>query len=211
MSSVFAAKYSKAISAIAAAMAAFFFIGCSEASALDSSPRMKILGAARAPIGFVAFCTSHPADCAKETPQQGRVILTAATFAQLDQVNRWANTQIQPVTDQEFYGTPEYWTYPTTKGDCEDYVLLKRKLLMDAGWSESSLLITVVRDEKGAGHAVLTVPTDQGDLILDNQREDIVVWSQTPYQYVKRQSQTDPKLWVFVGPVDSNTGVASTR
>ncbi len=45
-------------------------------------------------------------------------------------------------------------------GDCEDYALLKRKMLMQAGWPREALLMTVVRDKKGEGHAVLTVKTD---------------------------------------------------
>jgi predicted transglutaminase-like cysteine proteinase len=39
--------------------------------------------------------------------------------------------------------------------DCEDYVLLKRRMLMQAGWPREALLVTVVRDKKGDGHAVL--------------------------------------------------------
>ncbi len=34
---------------------------------------------------------------------------------------------------------------------------------MQAGWPREALLITVVRDKKGDGHAVLTVKTDKGD------------------------------------------------
>ena len=43
---------------------------------------------------------------------------------------------------------------------------------MQAGWPRQALLITVVRDKKGDGHAVLTVKTDKGEFILDNQNED---------------------------------------
>ncbi len=79
------------------------------------------------------------------------------------------------------------------KGDCEDYVLLKRRMLMQAGWPREALLITVVRDKKGDGHAVLTVKTDKGDFILDNQAENVLLWSETGYRFVKRQSQSDPE------------------
>ena len=54
-------------------------------------------------------------------------------------------------------------------------------------------LITVVRDKKGDGHAVLTVKTDKGEFILDNQNEDVLLWSETGYRFVKRQSQSDPE------------------
>ena len=56
--------------------------------------------------------------------------------------------------------------YPDVAGDCEDLVLQKRRLLVQAGWPISSLLITVARQANGDGHAVLTVLTDRGDVIL---------------------------------------------
>ena len=77
-------------------------------------------------------------------------------------VNAWVNESIKPMTDLEHWGVVERWNYPDDGyGDCEDYVLLKRRMLMQAGWPREALLITVVRDKKGDGHAVLTVKTDQ--------------------------------------------------
>ena len=94
----------------------------------------------------------------------------------------------------------EHWSYPDDGyGDCDNYVLLKRKMLIEAGWPREALLITVVRDKNGAGHAILTVKTDRGEFILDNLTQDILVWSETGYEFVKRQSQTDPNLWVSIG------------
>ena len=76
------------------------------------------------------------------------------------------------MTDLDHWGVVEQWNYPDDGyGDCEDYVLLKRRMLMQAGWPREALLITVVRDKKGDGHAVLTVKTDKGEFILDNQDE----------------------------------------
>ena len=35
----------------------------------------------------------------------------------------------------EHWGVVERWSYPDDGyGDCEDYVLLKRRMLMQAGW-----------------------------------------------------------------------------
>ena len=94
--------------------------------------------------------------------------------------------------------------YPTNKkGDCEDYVLLKRRILMERGWPESTLLITVVRDQNNEGHAVLTVRTDKGDFVLDNKRRDIVRFADTPYTYIKRQSERNPLVWISLLPPDS--------
>jgi predicted transglutaminase-like cysteine proteinase len=46
---------------------------------------------------------------------------------------------------------------------------------------------------------VLTVTTDKGDYVLDNQREDILLWSETGYRFIKRQSQSNPNVWVSLG------------
>jgi predicted transglutaminase-like cysteine proteinase len=108
--------------------------------------------------------------------------------------------KIKPLTDLEQYGVIEKWTYPDSGyGDCEDYVLLKRKALMQLGWPREALLITVVRDKKGDGHSVLTVRTDKGEFILDNQVEEILPWADTGYRFVKRQSQADPNIWIALG------------
>ena len=107
-------------------------------------------------------------------------------------VNRWVNETVKPMTDMDHWGVIEKWSLPTDGyGDCEDYVLLKRKMLIDAGWPREALLITVVRDKKGEGHAVLTVKTDKGEFVLDNQNENVVAWTETGYRFVKRQSQSD--------------------
>jgi predicted transglutaminase-like cysteine proteinase len=173
-------------------------------------PAMDVIGFARAPVGFVAFCTRYPTDCAADKEPR-RIVLTSQSIAELDRVNRLVNGRVQPVTDLALYGKTEYWAYPVDKGDCEDYVLLKRKMLIQTGWPASALLITVVRDQADEGHAVLTVVSDKGDYILDNQRDGVLPWRATVYDYIKRQSQTDPKAWVFVGTAKAGVGVASTR
>jgi predicted transglutaminase-like cysteine proteinase len=188
-------------------------LACGAANAVEVSNQtsMKVLGSARMPIGYALFCSNQPSECSGKGSKNARIALDAARYTELDLVNRTVNERIAPVTDEELYGVAERWAYPVDRGDCEDYVLLKRRVLMDAGWNPAALLITVVRDEKGAGHAVLTVVTDRGDYVLDNQQEAVLPWQQTSYEYVKRQSQADPKSWVFVGPGNAEGGVASTR
>jgi hypothetical protein len=58
--------------------------------------------------------------------------------------------------------------------------------------------MTVVRERNGNGHAVLMVRTDRGDLVLDNQNARVLVWQDTPYEFIKRQSQSDPGKWVGI-------------
>jgi len=148
------------------------------------------------PIGHAEFCRARPAECGLNTKVAEAVPLTQKKWDELLLVNAHFNTQIIPVTDQELYGVAEYWTYPAGHGDCEDYVLAKRQELMRRGWPASTLLITVVRQQNGEGHAVLMVRTDRGDLVLDNQEGAILLWDQTSYRFLKRQSQAHAGNWV---------------
>jgi len=166
----------------------------------------------KAPIGWVEFCAERPHEC-KVAPTAPRdVVLTAKAWKDLVRINRYVNERIRPMTDLEHHGVVEKWSYPDDGyGDCEDYVLLKRRTLMEAGWPREALLITVVRDRKGDGHAVLTVKTDQGEFVLDNQVQEILPWSETNYRFVKRQSQSDPNLWVSIGDPRPAVTTAASR
>jgi predicted transglutaminase-like cysteine proteinase len=84
------------------------------------------------------------------------------------------------------------------------------KRLVESRWPASALLITVVKDEFGEGHAVLTVRTDRGDLILDNKRSEIMPWHETGYFFIKRQSARDPLQWVSLIPQDSTPTVSAS-
>lgn len=140
------------------------------------------------PIGAFQFCRRYVADCATPTEMISHADLNERTWAQLQLANNQENLAIQPVSDLDQYGAAEFWTYPLQSGDCEDYVLAKRRALLEDGWPASALIIAVVRRADGEGHAVLVVRTDRGDLVLDNLRSEISLWSETPYEYVKRQS-----------------------
>ncbi|MGZ3410280.1 MAG: transglutaminase-like cysteine peptidase [Xanthobacteraceae bacterium] len=164
------------------------------------------------PIGWVDFCEHEKRECAVQPVAARDVVLTSKAWTSLTRINDWVNQAIKPITDQEHWGEVEKWSYPDDGyGDCEDYVLLKRRMLIEAGWPRSALLITVVRDRKGDGHAVLTVRTDKGEFILDNQNDKILQWSETGYRFVKRQSQSDPNTWVSLGDPRQNTATATAR
>jgi predicted transglutaminase-like cysteine proteinase len=165
---------------------------------------MTSFGDTLPPIGYVTFCRDHEAECRPGRRFADRIQLTAAKYREIEQVNSEINTAVTPITDLELYGKAEVWAYPSgNKGDCEDYVLAKRRSLVQLGFPESTLLITVVRDENNEGHAVLTVRTDKGDFILDNKRRDVMRWADTPYTFVKRQSERNPLVWISLLPPDS--------
>jgi predicted transglutaminase-like cysteine proteinase len=162
-----------------------------------ANDRMFEFSATNPPVGYEQFCRTFPDDCGPFEPGPARIRLSTEAWRQLVDVNDFVNAAVQPATDMELYGVEEWWTYPLDfRGDCEDYVLLKRKMLIERGWPAASLLITVVRDEEGDGHAVLTVVTSAGDVVLDNQHPEIRLWNDTPYSYLMRQSKSAPDRWV---------------
>lgn len=162
------------------------------------------------PVGHYELCRTIPAECRMATPQQAPVPLTRKLWAAMVDVNNSVNTMITPETDMEMWGKEEVWSYPDRVGDCEDYVLEKRRALMQRGVPAGNLLITVVRQPNGDGHAVLTVHTSNGDYVLDNLEPRILSWSDTDYTYLKRQSQRNSGQWVAIDD-DRNVAVGSVK
>ena len=155
-----------------------------------------LAGATNQPIGHYEFCKLNASECGPNGRDDGPLRLTQENWKTILNVNYAANTEFAPMTDMEIYGVEEKWAYPEYAADCEDYVLIKRKRLMEAGISPANLLITVVLQPNGEGHAVLTVRTDRGDFVLDNMRNKVLLWSQTEYRYLKRQSSVNAGKWV---------------
>ena len=152
------------------------------------------------PYGWIDFCNRYAPECDGPVMQPVDIELSAKAWADLGRVNQQVNSTVVAITDMDHWGVLDRWDYPTDgKGDCEDYALFKRKLLIEAGFPRQALLMTVVRDHQGDGHAVLTVKTSRGDFVLDNLTDKIKPWTETGYKFVKRQSQEDPNTWVNIG------------
>ena len=197
----------------AAGIMAVALLGSPTASTADERVLFAAVGdAVRPPIGWIEFCVEYDPEC-KTTPSAPRdVVLTPTAWKDIQRINSWVNTHVKPMTDMDHWGVVERWNYPDDGyGDCEDYVLQKRRLLMQAGWPREALLITVVRDKHGDGHAILTVKTDKGEFVLDNQNDQILLWSDTGYRFVKRQSQADPNVWIGLGDAVPAPATASAR
>jgi len=150
------------------------------------------------PVGHYEFCQKLPSECTERTPKEAPIELTRPLWAEMIAINNSVNTRIIPRTDMEMWGKEEVWSYPDRYGDCEDYALEKRRELMEKGVPAGDLLLTVVRQPNGAGHAVLTVRTSLGDYILDNLELRVLAWTDTDYRYLKRQSETDSGEWVSI-------------
>jgi predicted transglutaminase-like cysteine proteinase len=157
--------------------------------------------AADTPSGFISFCLRFADQCAGTPGSVTAITLNDQTWKTLSQINRKVNDAIWPEADLKHYGRAEYWTIPTDGyGDCDDYAVTKRKELLDAGFPASALRLAVVYSPRTARHAVLTVTTDKGDLVLDNMAETIVSWNATGYTWIERQAAADPMKWVSLRP-----------
>lgn len=150
-----------------------------------------------APIGWIGFCKKNPADCEAASLRARKIAMTDDIWNLLTVTNASVNQTVEAASDMAHWGVNESWDYPTDgRGDCEDYALQKRKMLIKAGMPRQALLITVVLDRRGDGHAVLMARTNRGDFILDNQYRDIMAWDKTGYTYLRRMSEDNPNAWV---------------
>lgn len=191
---------------------ALFFTCSFPANAQQTGSVSSVGAPTTPPLGYVQFCRENPEDCVSQNLPSTSVSLDETNWRRIVKINAEVNAAITPVTDQEHWGAPERWDYPDDgKGDCEDYVLEKRRRLIRAGFPAQTLLITVVRDLKGDGHAVLTVKTSRGDFILDNQVGKIVAWQETGYRFIKRQSDENPVNWVSLGGIDTRNVASAKR
>lgn len=203
----YAGKVIAALGLLAAVSAPF--LGVTEAA--DSNPGyVAVIGKTLVPYGWVDFCNRYKGECDGSPLQALDVNNTPSAMKRIRQINAWVNANVKPMSDMDHWGVIDRWDYPTDGyGDCEDYVLLKRRLLINEGFPMQGLLVTVVRDEKGEGHAILTVKTSKGEYVLDNLDDEVRAWNKTRYRFVKRQSQTDQNSWVDLGDPTSAPLVVS--
>ncbi|WP_343234691.1 transglutaminase-like cysteine peptidase [Microvirga splendida] len=157
------------------------------------------------------YCRTDPAACAFDATEPMKILLTPRLWSLVMAVNHHVNAMIRPRSDADLWKVEDFWSFPRDGyGDCEDYQLLKRRLLMAAGLPFRTMRMAVVVDESGAGHAVLMLRTVSGDLILDNRSDRVMRWHETAYTFVKRESQTGSG-WVSLGWAVPPHGGADNR
>jgi len=162
---------------------------------------------AHAPRAFGGFCVRHPQQCAVQGVAGSTVSMDGVRWSQLRSINLHVNRSIRSVDDRDNGFSGDVWSLagPGEAGDCEDYALTKRSMLIARGWPSSSLLISVVRTSSGEGHAVLIARTSDGHYVLDNRTDSIRKVAHSGYRYYLMQSPDNPRRWVAVprsGPVD---------
>ena len=160
---------------------------------------------------WTKFCERLPQECSIDLTEPETLSLTPETWGVIVEVNERVNSMIRALTDWDHWGVEDRWDYPDDgAGDCEDIQLLKRKMLREAGLPHRALRMTVVIDENGEGHAVLTVRTDRGDLILDNKTDEVLEWFRTGYRYIKRES-AEATGWVYLTLEPAGTVLTSSN
>jgi predicted transglutaminase-like cysteine proteinase len=185
--------------ALVAGIAVFMGFSAPSADAVEPSNRSMVVGNLTSqPIGHYDFCKRHFDECNVRSQPTLAPKVTDFGWDVVREVNVSVNSAIMPRTDLEMHGIEEYWSYPVTEGDCEDYALLKRLMLLERGFAASDLLLTVVRKRDGEGHAVLTLRTAEGDFILDNLDNEVRLWTDTPYTFLKRQASFHTGRWVSI-------------
>ena len=161
-----------------------------------------------APPGYIEFCKRYVSECKTDFTPWEKIALDSKAWKTIVSINKEVNDGIMPMTDEEQWGKIEQWDIATINpkakippmGDCEDYALTKRKMLIDKGIPSSALFITVVKDKDHLGHALLAVRTDKGVYILDNINEKVVPLAQSmkdmKYTLIKTQSPVQQNVWV---------------
>jgi len=112
-------------------------------------------------------------------------------------INSDVNASVTYKTDLEQYATPENWVEANTLGDCEDYALLKRQRLLEAGFARKDLHLALCWDETEAYHCVLLCRTDKGWFVLDNRHPLPMIPKQCGYAWDKALDEVDGKWYVL--------------
>jgi len=195
---------SKAVVALGMAGMALIAVNAKSFAGPETATFAALGAETSVPYGWVDFCQRYRGECQDDETDAQDIELTAAVFRKIANINAWVNKNIDPVADTDHWSSLDKWDYPNDgKGDCEDFALLKRRMLIEEGFPRQALLITVVKEKNGDGQSVLTVKTNRGEFVLDNLSDEMRPWTRVPYRFVKRQSQHNQNAWVAIDPPTS--------
>lgn len=149
------------------------------------------------PIGHTAFCERYPGDCEASAGKPTRPRDAAERLGEVKAVHAKVNGAIaaRPDTDP----ADRSWLIWPKSGDCDDYAVTKRHVLLERGWPSADLLLAeVVLPESGEHHLLLIVRDDTDDWVLDNRKRDIARLSEIrrDYKFERIQASDDPKFWI---------------
>ena len=148
------------------------------------------------PFGHTVFCAKHPRDCNFKRSENISGVSLASRLRQLNLIQQWVNNAIAPrPADPALFNA---WSILPREGNCTDYAVSKRHILLEAGWPSASLLLAEVRlIASGEHHLILIVKDGSGDWVLDNLRPFIVRLPviYPDYTWERVQSINDPRRW----------------
>jgi predicted transglutaminase-like cysteine proteinase len=100
--------------------------------------------------------------------------------ARVGLINRAADLAISPISDQVQWGAADHWSDPletlrSSRGDCEDYAIVKYAALLDAGIPKDDVKIVILKNLfPNEDHAAVAARVDSQWLILDNRTLTLV-------------------------------------
>jgi predicted transglutaminase-like cysteine proteinase len=100
--------------------------------------------------------------------------------ARVGRINRAADLAVRPVSDEMQWGVADHWSDPfetllSSRGDCEDYAILKYAALLEAGISREDVKIVILKNFfPNENHAAVATRVDDQWLILDNRTLTLV-------------------------------------
>lgn len=119
------------------------------------------------PMGYNLYCLRHIDECPSRGPHIVR--LTPALRALIVRVQYQVNSEIIPRREDV-----DVWQADVRYGDCDDFVMTKRRRLIKAGIPPTAMGISVFKVH-GVNHVTLLVHTTGGIFELDNLRRDVLV------------------------------------
>lgn len=148
----------------------------------------------RTPAGAANLCAEYPWAC--DAAGSTSALQGAALFKLARSVNRDVNHRIKERGDRAQYGVAEKWTLPVNAGDCEDFALLKMRLLIDKGVSPRDLRLAQVMKRNVPSHVVLLLRTGPSEeYVLDSLSSKVTRRSASNYVFLKQQNRADPAQW----------------
>lgn len=119
------------------------------------------------PMGYNLYCLRNLDECPSRGPRV--VLLTPALRALIARVQHQVNDEIIPRSEDI-----DVWQADVRYGDCDDFVMTKRRRLIRAGVPATTMTISVFK-VRGQNHVTLLVHTTGGVFEMDNLRRDVLV------------------------------------
>lgn len=155
-----------------------------------------------APAGWLNHCMAAPERCT--TPAAPfRLASSPALLSLIERVQHEVNRAIRAEVEPP---GRDFWQLSPAAGDCEDYALTKQAALIAAGVPPGSVRLATAELQDGTFHAVTTVETEAGTLVLDNLENAVVPLRALPYRWLRLQGLDGGLRWLELA-----SGTAAAR